>query len=116
MIHHAPGPGMDKWRKRLVDARALASLLAATGAELILHGHCHESLSRSLPGPQGPIPVLSAPSASATGERGCRAAGYNHLAVTVRETEIHLAGFGFRLGDAPNWHLETRLKRPGVTP
>ena len=31
MIHHAPGPGMDKWRKRLVDARALASLLAATG-------------------------------------------------------------------------------------
>lgn len=116
MIHHAPGPGMDKWRKRLVDARALASLLAATGAELILHGHCHESLSRSLPGPQGPIPVLSAPSASATGERGCRTAGYNHLAVTVRETEIHLAGFGFRLGDAPNWRLETRLKRPGVTP
>lgn len=113
MIHHAPGPGMDKWRKRLVDAKALASLLAETGAELILHGHCHESLSRSIAGPQGAIPVLSAPSASATGERGCRKAGYNRLTVTIRETEVHLAGVGLRLDDEPNWHLETRLNRPG---
>ena len=116
MIHHAPGPGMDKWRKRLVDAKALASLVAEAGAELLLHGHCHESLSRSLAGPQGPVPVLSAPSASATGERGCRQAGYNRLAVTVSETEVHLAGVGVRLGDAPNWHLDARLKRPGAIP
>ena len=107
---------MDKWRKRLVDAPALATLLAETGAELMLHGHCHESLSRSLPGPQGAIPVLSAPSASATGERGYRKAGYNRLTVTVRETEVHLAGLGLRLDDAPNWRLETRLKRPGSPP
>jgi 3',5'-cyclic AMP phosphodiesterase CpdA len=113
MIHHAPGPGMDKWRKRLVDAEALASLLAETGAELILHGHCHESLSRSIAGPLGIIPVLSAPSASATGERGCRKAGYNRLTITVGEREVHLAGDGLRLDEAPNWHLETRLNRPG---
>ena len=116
MIHHAPGPGMDKWRKRLVDAPRLAALLAETGAELILHGHCHESLSRRLPGPQGAIPVLSAPSASATGEGGCRKAGYNRLTVTVRETEVHLMGVGLRLDDAPNWRLETSLKRPGGAP
>jgi hypothetical protein len=113
MIHHAPGPGMDKWRKRLVDAEALASLLAETGAELILHGHCHESLSRSIAGPQGIIPVLSAPSASATGEQGRRKAGYNRLTITVGEREVHLAGDGLRLDEAPNWHLETRLNRPG---
>ena len=62
------------------------------------------------------VACRSAPSASATGERGCRKAGYNRLAVTVSETEVHLAGAGVRLGDAPNWHLEARLKRPGGTP
>lgn len=116
MIHHAPGPGMDKWRKRLVDAPALALLLAETGAEMILHGHCHESLNRQLAGPEGPIPVLSAPSASATGERGCRKAGYNRLTVTVSATEVHLTGAGLRLGDAPNWHLEAQLRRPRGIP
>lgn len=114
LIHHAPGPGMDKWRKRLVDAPELANILQHEGAELVLHGHCHESLSRTLAGPAGPIPVLSAPSASATGEHGCRSAGFNELAITVTTRSVTLEATGVQLGAPPQWTLHTTLPRPGA--
>ncbi len=114
LIHHAPGPGMDKWRKRLVDAPEVAAILQQAGAELVLHGHCHESLSRSLTGPRGPIPVLSAPSASATGEQGCRTAGLNEIAVGVTADGVTIEATGVRLGGPPHWTLQTTLPRPGA--
>ena len=113
MIHHAPGPSMDKWRKRHVDARALASLLAATGAELILHGHCHESLSRSLPAPKAiPVPARPRPPPPASGDAARR---IHHLAVTSARPRFTLQDMG-SASATPELALETRLKRPGVTP
>jgi 3',5'-cyclic AMP phosphodiesterase CpdA len=64
LIHHPPVPGSIKWRKRLIDSRAFAHVLARQGAELVLHGHAHAPTLAELPTPAGSIPVIGAPSAS----------------------------------------------------
>jgi len=75
-LHHAPVPGADRWRKRLVDAPALAALIARTGVELVLHGHHHRTRDARLDGPLGHIPAHGVASASALGEHG-EAAAYS---------------------------------------
>src|SRR5215510_5994700 len=42
LIHHPPIPNRGHYMKRLIDAPALRALIAAHGAELLLHGHNHE--------------------------------------------------------------------------
>lgn len=69
LIHHSPALKADSFRKRLSNGRALRSLLAARGVELVLHGHTHKSVQSQLPGPEGRIPVIGAPSASAVGDK-----------------------------------------------
>ena len=46
LIHHPPLPGQTHWRKALVDAEPLSRVLAAVGAELVLHGHLHRNGER----------------------------------------------------------------------
>ncbi|USQ94105.1 metallophosphoesterase family protein [Caulobacter sp. RL271] len=66
VLHHPPHKGAVSKRKALEDQEALRAILARRGADLVLHGHAHESLVGSVPGPQGSvIPVLGVPSASA---------------------------------------------------
>lgn len=65
LIHHPPLPGMSDWRRGLHDAQALRDVLAARGAELVLHGHQHRFTMNWAEGPHGRIPVVGAPSASA---------------------------------------------------
>jgi 3',5'-cyclic AMP phosphodiesterase CpdA len=65
LIHHPPLPGQAGRYRGLDDAGALSDVLAAEGAELVLHGHLHRSMLAHLDGPQGPIPVVGVPSASA---------------------------------------------------
>lgn len=67
LIHHPPAPGVVSGRKSLRDGETLREVLRAEGAELILHGHGHEAVLSSVPGPLGPIPIVGAPSASAVG-------------------------------------------------
>jgi len=64
LIHHPVARGVVAGRKELTDAPALRAMLAETGAELILHGHAHEALMTSTPGPAGAIPILAVPAAS----------------------------------------------------
>jgi len=66
MLHHPPIPGVVSARKALADGAALRNILAAHGAELVLHGHAHEAALGALPGPTSLVPVLGVPSASAT--------------------------------------------------
>ncbi len=40
-------------------------MIAAEGAELVLHGHTHRSGLSHLPSPRGAVPVVGVPSASA---------------------------------------------------
>jgi 3',5'-cyclic AMP phosphodiesterase CpdA len=66
VLHHPPQKGAVAKRKALEDQEALRAILAERGVDLVLHGHAHESLVGSIPGPNGSaIPVLSVPSASA---------------------------------------------------
>lgn len=66
VLHHPPQKGAVSKRKALEDQEALRAVLARRGADLVLHGHAHESLVGSVPGPGGSaIPVLGVPSASA---------------------------------------------------
>lgn len=106
MIHHPPHPGGARPGRGLTDAAAFARMIAGVGAELVLHGHNHVASLARLPGPDGPVPVLGAPSASARPGSGGPRAGY-HL--------IRIAPAG---GGRPRITVETRGFGPqdeGVT-
>jgi 3',5'-cyclic AMP phosphodiesterase CpdA len=79
MIHHPPGRSHGGRFRHLTDAAALRATLARHGAELVLHGHDHVQALDWLGGPDGPIPALGVPSASAAASGGHRveAAAYN---------------------------------------
>jgi len=79
LIHH---PTQSPWRRhlrRLIDAPQLRAVLAAKGAELLLHGHDHRRAVVWLDGPQAiKIPAVGVPSASARAPHGGEdGAGYN---------------------------------------
>jgi 3',5'-cyclic AMP phosphodiesterase CpdA len=77
LLHHPPLPAGQSRRRQLDDAEALRDLLARAGAELVLHGHTHESHVDEVPGPRGAIPVIGVPSSSSIGHRAARRARYH---------------------------------------
>jgi len=98
LIHHPPVPGAVARRKSLEDLDALRALLARHGADLVLHGHAHEAMVSTAPGPDGAmIPVLGVPSASALGERGHPAARWHEVEIDRRANggiEVRLVARG----------------------
>jgi 3',5'-cyclic AMP phosphodiesterase CpdA len=77
-LHHPVTEGAVSRRKALDDARALRTLLAGTGVELVLHGHMHKSHWDSVETPVGPRPVAGGASASHPSAHGdYRPARYN---------------------------------------
>jgi 3',5'-cyclic AMP phosphodiesterase CpdA len=70
LLHHPPAHGAISRRKALRQAPELAAILAAEGAELVLHGHAHEASLGTLPGPRASVPVLGVPPASGTRSHG----------------------------------------------
>jgi 3',5'-cyclic AMP phosphodiesterase CpdA len=79
LIHHPPLSPARRFFRRLIDGADLRRVLAATGAELLLHGHDHR---RSLVWLQGTgnrkIPAVGVPSASANAKHANEdPAGYN---------------------------------------
>lgn len=80
LLHHPPlGPLIHR-RRGLRDETALRQVVARRGAELILSGHQHVFMAGDMPGPERPVPVLVAPSASLAqgpGETG----GYLRLSI-----------------------------------
>jgi len=77
LIHHPPIPSKGHYMKRLIDAPVFRALLAEHGAELLLHGHNHERQLVWLDGPQGRIPAVGVPSASAIISTHNEPAAYN---------------------------------------
>lgn len=65
MIHHPPYPAGTRAGRGLRDTDGFAAVIAAHGADLILHGHNHRPMLGHLPGPTGPVPVVGVPSCSA---------------------------------------------------
>lgn len=70
LIHHPPLSPFRRRLRRLVDGGELLSVLAAKGAELLLHGHDHRRAIVWLDGPRGKIPAVGVPSASALTRHG----------------------------------------------
>ena len=81
LIHHPPVSAAT-WHKRLTDAEALKRVIAAHGAELLLHGHDHLHMLNWLAGPDGArVPAVGVPSASAAPGTAKNAAAYNLYAI-----------------------------------
>jgi 3',5'-cyclic AMP phosphodiesterase CpdA len=76
LIHHPPVSEAPA-HKRLTDAAEFLKVIAAEGAELVLHGHDHINQLHWLPGPTGRVPAVGVPSASAAPGTSANAAGYN---------------------------------------
>src|SRR5262249_50538218 len=77
LIHHPPVTAAPR-HKRLLDAPVFNRVIAAHGAELVLHGHDHVHMINWLDGPNCTrVPAVGVPSASA--RRGTRKdpAAYN---------------------------------------
>ena len=65
MIHHPP-VSLGGNTKKLLDAPVFMKVIAAHGADLIIHGHDHIHMLNWLPGPNGTrVPAVGVPSASA---------------------------------------------------
>src|SRR5208282_310367 len=78
LIHHPPMSPPSRYLRRLTDGAEFCRVLAAKGAELVLHGHDHCHSLIWLDGPRQAIPAVGVPSASArASHRGEDAAGYN---------------------------------------
>jgi 3',5'-cyclic AMP phosphodiesterase CpdA len=79
LIHH---PLRSTSRaKRLTDSDQLLALLKRHGVELILHGHDHMHSTMWFDGPNGKIPAIGVPSASAIAHGRSPAAAYNLFAI-----------------------------------
>lgn len=77
LLHHPIAPGAVRWRRRLTDAGALRDALAATGVDLVLHGHAHRAMVGHVATPGGPAPVVGAGSATLLPRAGRAGAQYN---------------------------------------
>lgn len=92
-VHHPPAGRRAQSRIRgLRDHAAFAEVLARVGAELVLHGHEHENLLETLPGPDGPIPVLGIVSGTYEASRPARTARYRVFDIEGtgrRDARIH---------------------------
>lgn len=67
LLHHAPLPETEPWRKRLADGGRLVEALRRAGVELVLHGHVHRFVLHRLETASGPAALIGVPSASAHG-------------------------------------------------
>jgi 3',5'-cyclic AMP phosphodiesterase CpdA len=81
LIHHPLRSEKGAQHKRLTDSDELQALLKRHGVELILHGHDHIHSTMWFDGPNGRIPAVGAPSASAIAHGHYPAAAYNLFSI-----------------------------------
>jgi 3',5'-cyclic AMP phosphodiesterase CpdA len=119
LVHHPPVPGTVNWRKRLTDVKALTTVLARHGAELVLHGHAHTPALSVLETPSGAIPVIGAPSASELSPWTGNCAKYNIYRMrrlgASWELTMSVRGYSEETGRfAPEEETVLSLPRPEV--
>jgi len=83
-IHHPPaGKRAQSKIRGLRDHAAFAEVIAATGADLIVHGHEHQDLTEALPGPrETSVPVRGVASGTYEHNRPDRTARYRIFEIT----------------------------------
>lgn len=95
LIHHPPLPGQAPPRRALRDASALGHILAARGAELVLHGHnhrdSHTDFARISETGRASIPVIGVASGSiGRVHKGEPLGRYNLLRITRVDGRAHI--------------------------
>ena len=109
LVHHPLKS--DARQKRMTDAPALLALLKRHGVELVLHGHDHVHSTIWIDGPNGNIPVLGVPSASAVAHGHYPAAAYNLFTVEKDnagwrcEQTVRALGSGYQIGQIKHVRL-----------
>ncbi|MEE9493647.1 MAG: metallophosphoesterase [Gammaproteobacteria bacterium] len=98
MLHHPPVHGVEKRRKRLINIDAFHEIIKAQGAELVLHGHGHQSVENTIEGNDGAVPVVGVPSASSIGSQPGKQAGYNLYEISADEKKwtLNMIKRGYR--------------------
>jgi 3',5'-cyclic AMP phosphodiesterase CpdA len=81
LIHHPLKSSRPARYKRLIDADAALDIIKARGVDLVLHGHDHRHSLNWVEGPNGRIPSLGVPSASAVAHGRSEPASYNLLRI-----------------------------------
>ena len=81
LIHHPPVRSATLWAARLIGQERFHAAIAASGAELVLHGHTHRSSLAWIPGRDGPVPVVGVPSAAASPSEEKRGGGWNLIEI-----------------------------------
>ena len=99
LIHHPPHKGGARRLRQLIDGADLRQTLARRGCEAVLHGHNHRASTASVPGPEHPIPVIGAPSASARPNRTHRP-GWWLIAIDEKARSEAAVSARLRLYDA----------------
>ncbi len=99
MIHHPPHVAGAKRGRGLRDAAAFEAVIAAGGADLVIHGHNHRTSVAHLAGPRGPVPVVGVPSCSA-----------------VPGTHGHLAAYHLYRVEARDGAFSVTARRRGLAP
>lgn len=90
MLHHPPADDVVPTRKALTDRHALRAVLAAHGAELVLHGHSRDARFDPLPGPGGLIASFGLPSISAIPNPKDEGARWHFLEITPLASDWRL--------------------------
>ncbi|MCJ9733933.1 metallophosphoesterase, partial [Bradyrhizobium sp. PRIMUS42] len=109
LVHHPLKSGARQ--KRMTDSAALLALLKRHGVELILHGHDHIHSTMWFEGPNGNIPALGVPSASALAHGHYPAAAYNLFTIEKDnagwrcEQTVRSLGAGFQIGQIKHVRL-----------
>lgn len=112
MIHHPPQPEAQSHRLGLKGAELFRLAVERAGAELILHGHLHESVVSAIPGPAGEVPVIGVAALSAVPGGGEAPARYNLFDIERQPNGFSciMREYGFqRIGDEIVKRLEMRL-------
>jgi 3',5'-cyclic AMP phosphodiesterase CpdA len=108
LLHHPPYTNRHAILRGLRDRKRLQHILLHRGCELVLHGHEHRDLRVTIPGRDGPIPVIGVGSGTYNDERPDRRARYNIYTIESRrlvsiETRIHDGSSDrFLTSDAPS--------------
>lgn len=109
LVHHPLKS--DARHKRMTDAADLLALLKRHGVELVLHGHDHIHSTMWFEGPNGNIPAIGVPSASALAHGRYPAAAYNLFTIEKDnagwrcEQTVRGLGAGFQVGQIKHVRL-----------
>ena len=100
LIHHPPNQEQAHPRLGLYGAKLFRHVVAEHGAELVLHGHTHQSSIYAIPGPKGDVPVVGVAAAGAAqgDHSGQDPARYNLFSIQRLGTswQVTLREFGFQ--------------------